>query len=107
MRATIKAPSARLTLSKTSSRATVRTGGLVTFSLHVRNAGGSTAHRIVICDDLPSALVAMLTSPRATTREDGTYCWKLASLTPGRSRTLRITVSPLTSLRGKVVNHAL
>jgi uncharacterized repeat protein (TIGR01451 family) len=104
-RSVVKAPAPHLTLLKTASRARVSTGGHVTFALRVRNSGGSTAHHMLVCDDMPSGLVASGTSPRARLR-DGAYCWSLSSLAPGKSRTLTITATPLSKTSGRRVNHA-
>jgi uncharacterized repeat protein (TIGR01451 family) len=104
-RSAVEAAAPHLTLRKTVSRASVSTGGHVTFTLRVRNAGGSTAHQVLVCDEMPSGLVATSTSPRARLRS-GAYCWALGSLAPGRSKTLTILTTPLSSARGRHVNHA-
>jgi uncharacterized repeat protein (TIGR01451 family) len=104
-RSVVKAPAPHLTLRKTASRSTLSTAGHVTFNLRVRNTGGSTAHQVLVCDDLPSGLVATDTTPRARLRGDG-YCWTLASLAPGRARTFTITAMALSSASGRRVNHA-
>jgi uncharacterized repeat protein (TIGR01451 family) len=105
-RSVVKAPPARLTLRKTAARTTVSTGGHVTFRLRVANSGGSAAHQVLVCDDLPAGLVVTGSSPRARLRASG-YCWTLSSLAPGRARTLTVTVSPLSKTSGRKVNHAV
>jgi uncharacterized repeat protein (TIGR01451 family) len=104
-RSVVKAPAPRLVLHKTASRTSVSTGGRVTFELRVRNAGGSTAHSVLVCDHMPSGLVAASTSPRARLR-DGDYCWTIASLAPDRATTLAITATPLSRASGRRINHA-
>jgi uncharacterized repeat protein (TIGR01451 family) len=106
VRTVIKSAAPRLTLRKTASRATVSTAGRVTFALRVRNTGGSTAHGILVCDDMPSGLVVTSTSPRAKLR-GGDYCWTLSSLARGRATTLTIVATPLSRTSGRRVNQAV
>jgi uncharacterized repeat protein (TIGR01451 family) len=104
-RTVVEAPPARLALRKTVSRSSLSTGGRVTFDLRVRNSGDSTAHTVLVCDRMPSGLVAVSTSPKARLR-DGAYCWTLSSLAPGRSKTLTIVASTLSQASGRRVNRA-
>ena len=96
---------ARLSLRKTASRTTVSAGGRITFRLRVRNSGGSTAHRVRVCDRMPSGLSYVASRSRARLREGG-YCWTLSSLAPGHSRTYTITAQALRGASGRRVNQA-
>jgi large repetitive protein len=104
-RRVVKAPPARLALRKTASRSSLSTGGHVTFRLRVRNTGDSPAHGVLVCDRMPSGLVAVHTSPKARLR-DGAYCWTFSSLAPGRSKILTIVVSALSRASGRRINRA-
>jgi large repetitive protein len=104
-RTVVKAPPARLALRKTASRSSLSTGGHVTFRLRVRNTGDSPAHGVLVCDRMPSGLVAVHTSPKARLR-DGAYCWTFSSLAPGRSKILTIVVSALSRASGRRINRA-
>jgi uncharacterized repeat protein (TIGR01451 family) len=84
----------------------VSTGGRLTFTLRVRNAGGSAAHHVLVCDHVPAGLVVTDTSPRARLRF-GEYCWSVAELDHRKSRTFTVTVSPLSRTSGRRVNHAI
>jgi uncharacterized repeat protein (TIGR01451 family) len=95
----------RLSLRKTASRHTVSAGGRITFELRVRNRGASTAHRVTVCDRMPSGLVYVASRSRARFRQ-GSYCWTLSSLAPGRSRTYTITAKALRGASGRRVNAA-
>jgi uncharacterized repeat protein (TIGR01451 family) len=106
VRSVVEAAAPRLTLRKAVSRARVSTSGHVTFALRVRNTGGSSAHRLLVCDDMPSGLVVARTSPHAKLRS-GDYCWTLSSLAPRRSRTLTIVATPLSRTSGRRVNQAV
>jgi large repetitive protein len=105
-RTVVKAPPARLTLRKTASRTTVSIAGHVTYRLRVRNTGGSAAHHVLVCDDVPSGLVVSASSPRARLRS-GDYCWTLSRLDPGEARTFTISLTPLSKASGRKVNHAV
>jgi hypothetical protein len=50
-------------------------------------------------------LVAVSTSPKARLR-DGSYCWMMSSLSPGRSKRLTIVVSALSRVSGRRINRA-
>jgi uncharacterized repeat protein (TIGR01451 family) len=104
-RAVVEAPPARLSLRKTVSRSSLSTGGHATFQLRVRNTGDSPAHSVLVCDRMPPGLVAVSTSPRARLR-NGSYCWTLSSLPPGRSKTLTVVASALSRASGRRVNRA-
>jgi large repetitive protein len=106
VRSVVKAAAPRLTLRKTASRPTVSTGGRVSFALRVYNTGGSTAHHVLVCDDMPSGLVVASTSPHAKLRS-GDYCWTISSLAPRRAKTLSIVATALSRTSGRRVNHAV
>lgn len=106
VRSLVKAAAPRLSLHKIASRTRVRTDGRVTFTLRVRNAGGSTAHQVLVCDDMPSGLVVASTSRGARFR-GGDPCWTLPSLAPRRAKTLTVVVTPLSRTSGRRLNRAV
>ena len=74
--------------------------------MRVYNTGGSTAHHVLVCDDMPSGLVVASTSPHAKLRS-GDYCWTIFSLAPRRAKTLSIVATALSRTSGRRVNHAV
>jgi hypothetical protein len=81
----------------------VRPGGLVTFTLTATAAGRGTARDITVCDRMP-ALLDVVDRGGARLR-DGRWCWDIASLPSGSSRTLRITVRAGSVSQGRRVTN--
>jgi uncharacterized repeat protein (TIGR01451 family) len=93
-------------LRKRASRSSVTPGGHVAFSLTATNAGRGTARGVRVCDRIPRAFDVV--DPGGATRQaDGRWCWTIARLADGASRTLRIAVRARSvSTATRVVNVA-
>jgi len=75
----------------------------VTFTLTATAAGRGTARDITVCDRMP-ALLDVVDRGGAALR-DGRWCWDIASLPSGSSRTLRITVRAGSVSQGRRVTN--
>lgn len=94
-----------LGLRKTANRATVRAGGLIAYTIRVTNATSVAVRRVRVCDRLPSGVIYVSSTPRAT-RSGGRYCWTIATL-PGRSsRRFSLTTRTLRGISGIRTNVA-
>ena len=89
--------SARVTISKRASRARVRPGGKVIFTIRVRSRGPETARRLVTCDRLPRGLQPVR-APRGTIRGQR-VCWHRPAARLGRL--LRYQVQARATLAGR------
>ncbi|HEX2071894.1 MAG TPA: hypothetical protein VHF90_09645 [Thermoleophilaceae bacterium] len=97
---------ARLVLRKRVDRSRVRAGSRVTFAIRARNHSRGVARRVRVCDRLPAGLVVVRATPRGRLA-GGSYCWKVRRL-PGRSsKSLRLTVSVLPGVGGRILNRAV
>jgi len=93
----------RVRLSKRASRRVVPSGGRVTFTLTATGAGRGTARDVTVCDRMPELLDVV---DRGGARlRDGRWCWDIASLPSGSSRTLRITVRAGSVSQGRRVTN--
>jgi uncharacterized repeat protein (TIGR01451 family) len=80
----------RVLLRKRAGHRVVRSGGQVTFSLTATARGRRGAARnITICDRLPRGFT-VVSRGGAQPRRDGSWCWRVAALGVGSSRTVRI-----------------
>ena len=95
----------RLAIAKTGPR---RARGLqrLTYSIRVRNPGKAVARNVVVTDRLPSGLVYVKASRRATVR-GRTITIPMGNLQPGRFRTVKVTVRAAANVRGRKVNVAV
>jgi uncharacterized repeat protein (TIGR01451 family) len=93
-------------LRKTASVSTVSTGGHVTFSLTATAHGRGVAHGIVVCDDVPAGFAVVNAHGGRHIRSH--WCWTIAGLAGGHSRTLTLDVRALATSQPKtLVNEAL
>jgi uncharacterized repeat protein (TIGR01451 family) len=80
---------ARLKLSKTASKKTVKVGSKAKFTIKVKNVSKVNAVDVEVCDLIPSRL--------SVVRRDGGYlksgnlCWKISVLRAGRTSTFKPT----------------
>jgi uncharacterized repeat protein (TIGR01451 family) len=100
-------PSTQLRIVKTLPRV-ARVGRRVRFRLTVRNTGSIAARRVTVVDAAPApvALAGLRASrrPRIVRR---TAIWRLGTLAPGASRTIRGTVRLQAAPPGRMRNVAL
>jgi uncharacterized repeat protein (TIGR01451 family) len=94
-----------LRLSKVADAATVRAGGLISYTIRVINPTKGTARNVRTCDRLPAGLVHVSARSKAKLR-GGAWCWRAKTLGPGKSKRYRITVRALRGASGKKVNRA-
>lgn len=105
-RETIAVRSVALRLTKRVDRTLLRAGRTATYTIRVSNPTKGIAHDVRVCDDLPSGLVYVRSSPRAKLTK-GRYCWPTVErLSSGKSKTYRMTVRAVRGTRGKKVNTA-
>ncbi|WCB95409.1 hypothetical protein DSM104299_04152 [Baekduia alba] len=100
----VTAPRARLRLVKTTTRRSpVQVGQRVHYRLRVTNVSRQAAAGVVVCDTLPSGLVA-ISAPGAKFR-DGRPCWTIAMLRAGHGRAFRLTARLSSSATGGPVRN--
>ncbi len=98
-------PPTKLTIKKTGSSTRLRGGQRVTYTLKVKNVGGSEAAHVEVCDRLPAPMA--FTSTKGGVLKGSRLCFTKASLMPGRTAVfkVRVRLSPR-ARRGKIVNRA-
>jgi uncharacterized repeat protein (TIGR01451 family) len=79
-----------LVIEKVASKHTVRAGNTIQFTITIRTRGQGTATNVLVCDVLPPGLV-FVRAPGATF-SGGRTCWRIASISAGRSRSYHVTV---------------
>lgn len=105
-RETITVRSVALRLTKKVDRTLLRAGRAATYTIRVSNPTKGIAHDVRVCDTLPSGLVHVRSTPRATLVK-GRYCWPtIKLLSAGQSRTYRMTVRAVKGTSGRKVNTA-
>jgi len=83
---------ADLSLTKTSSLATVHNGDLVSFTLTLTNSGPSPTTGVVVQDLLPAAYTYLSHTPALELYNQGTGQWNVGAMAIGEVRTLVINV---------------
>jgi uncharacterized repeat protein (TIGR01451 family) len=77
-----------------------------TFTLTATARGRGTARDITVCDRLPRGFT--MRDPGGARLRAGRWCWQIAALQAGRSRTLRIvTTAPKATAPTRVMNVAV
>ncbi|MBF6621747.1 MAG: DUF11 domain-containing protein [Patulibacter sp.] len=105
-RETITVRKVALRLTKRVDRTVLRAGQTATYTIRVSNPTRGIAHDVRVCDDLPSGLVYVSSSPRAKLSK-GRYCWPAVKrLSAGKSKTYRMTVRAVKGTSGRKVNTA-
>jgi uncharacterized repeat protein (TIGR01451 family) len=94
-----------LKISKVASVRTVVAGGTVSYRIRVTNASAFGLKSVKVCDDLPSGLVYVSSSPRAKL-SSGRYCWTVATLGAKKSKSFTIKAKVLKGANGRKVNVA-
>jgi uncharacterized repeat protein (TIGR01451 family) len=95
----------RLTVTKVASARTVVAGGTLSYRIRVTNASAFAVKAVKVCDDLPSGLVYVSSSPRAKL-SSGKYCWTVATLGAKKAKSFTIKVRALKGAGGRKVNVA-
>jgi uncharacterized repeat protein (TIGR01451 family) len=85
------ATAARLTLSKAASTNTVRIGDTITYTLAVRNTGGSPASGITVRDAVPAA-TEFVSANLGGENISGVATWRMAQLAAGDTITVLLVV---------------
>ena len=80
----------KLVIHKSASKAKVRPGGVIGYTISVRDAGKGDASHVHVCDTLPPEQHLLSNSPRAQHTTDRTACWLVPLLRSGASRTFRV-----------------
>jgi uncharacterized repeat protein (TIGR01451 family) len=93
-------PQPHVTLSKVANRTTVPIGGVVTYTLTVRNDGLAPAYNLRLTDVIPAGLAFI-------DFVGSTATWRLGDLLPGHERILHVDVRvSATALAGQHINTA-
>jgi uncharacterized repeat protein (TIGR01451 family) len=98
--------SADLALTKSDWIDPVTTGGLVIYTLIVRNNGPSDASGVVLIDTLPTSMVFQSSTPGtpSCTHMDGTVTCNLGSIPSGSSK--QVVIRAFTTISGVFTNQA-
>ena len=95
-----------VSLTKTSSPASVVAGSDITYTLLVTNAGTGSLTGIVLEDTLPEDTVLVESDPAGTVNGD-TVTWNIGTLVQGQQESITLTVRPdLWTERTRVTNRA-
>jgi uncharacterized repeat protein (TIGR01451 family) len=94
-----------LKISKVASTKTVRAGGTLTYKIRVTNASAFALRSVRVCDDLPSGLVFVSSTPKATLAK-GQHCWTIRVLGAKKSKTFTLKARVLRGAGGRQVNVA-
>ena len=79
-----------LVIRKVANKHVVRASNKIQFTITLRARGQGTATNVQVCDVLPPGLV-VVRAPGATFR-GGRACWRITSISAGRSRSYHVTV---------------
>lgn len=89
---------------KTVQPGFVRAGGLVRYSIEVRNYGLGVGRRVLVCDRLPAAMT-LVSAPGSRFR-NGRICWRIARLGPLASREFTLLARVNARASGPTTNVA-
>jgi uncharacterized repeat protein (TIGR01451 family) len=104
-KATVPTLAGALSLSKTASVRIANVGERITYTLKVRNRGGSAIMHVTVCDGVPNGLLFLNAKPKAGLKS-GRRCWTIRKLRGHRARLLRIVAIVAPGARRTVTNHA-
>ncbi|HEY4279003.1 MAG TPA: DUF11 domain-containing protein [Conexibacter sp.] len=94
-----------LKITKVASTKTVRAGGTLSYRITVTNASSFALRSVRVCDDLPSGLVYVSSTPKAKLSK-GKYCWAISTLGAKKSNAITIKARALRGQGGRTVNVA-
>jgi|GEM_PF-4544471 len=86
---------------------TVCPGGTMNYWINYTNIGTDTAHNVWINDTLPPSVIYVVSIPLPTAIVPPNYCWLIASIPPGASGSIEITVVVDVNATGVLVNYAI
>ncbi|HYC56833.1 MAG TPA: hypothetical protein VEL28_18015 [Candidatus Binatia bacterium] len=92
---TVSAPAAgraRLGVDKSADPASIPAGGILTYTLTVRNTGAATAYDVVLSDVLPAGLTYQNALPAPDQQSGQSVQWDVGDLPPGGAETYQIFV---------------
>ena len=95
---------ARLTIVKGADHAKVASGGIVGYTITVRNTDRDAAVNVRTCDQLPDGMTYVSIGSARLRR--GNACFTKASLAPGASVTYKLVARVDVGATGTFVNHA-
>ena len=95
---------AKLTIVKGADRAKVTSGGIVHYTITVRNTDSDAAINVRTCDQLPDGMTYVSIGNARLRR--GRACFTKASLAPGASVTYKLVARVDVGATGTFVNHA-
>ncbi len=98
------AAKARLRLTQSVSRPTLRAGQQGTLTIRVTNASQSAARNVRVCARLPAGLVALRSAPKAHISR-GRTCWTAKRIPAHRSKRYRLTVRALRGAAGRQITR--
>jgi uncharacterized repeat protein (TIGR01451 family) len=106
-------PTTVITRVRNPRLAIVKTGPLrarplqrITYTIRVRNPGRAVARNVVVTDSLPSGLIYVKASRKATAK-GRVVTIPMGNLRPGQARTVRIAVRAAANVRGRKLNVAI
>jgi uncharacterized repeat protein (TIGR01451 family) len=73
----------------------IQVGKAARFEIKVMNSGNSTAHEVVVLDELPRGVRFVSAAPPADQAADGALMWQLGALRSGEESTISLEVMPL------------
>ena len=97
-------PAAHLTIVKGADRAVVLSGGIVHYTITVRNTGPDAATNLRTCDRLPDGMTYVSIGGGRLDR--GRACFTKASLSAGASMVYQLVARVDAGVTGTFVNHA-
>ncbi len=99
-------PAPRVSIAKHTRSATAYVGSVVAYRITIRNRGNAPARSLRVCDQPPPGL-RIMRAPGAKRAKDGSACWKVRRLEPGRARHFFVTAHVETAPRGLLRNRAI
>jgi uncharacterized repeat protein (TIGR01451 family) len=94
-----------LRIRKAASTTRIRAGGTLSYRIRVTNASSFALRSVRVCDDLPSGLVFVSSTPRSRLSR-GRHCWTIRALGARMSRTFTVRARVLRGTSGRKVNTA-
>jgi large repetitive protein len=96
-----------VTIRKRGNRRTVRPGAQVRFTLTATARGRGIARQVRVCDALPRGMTVVDRGGAQRQAPGRRWCWTIASLAAGRSRSVHLTVRVSASSGRTVTNLAV
>jgi len=87
-----------------SAPAEVAVGQSFDYIIKATNKGDVEVRKVVVTDELPGGFTFASSNPQATSNNGGVVTWNLGALSPGQSKTIKVTGSATGT--GKLINCA-